>query len=120
MDPRVAGDDGAGLDGPPGPDRALGPGQADPDRMRAAVADYVREAHEAYVRAARLLSPAVQGRLPLFREPVLSVAAIGTRYLHLVATAEALGAGPRGDVASVDGESGPLHWRLHFYDPVVV
>jgi hypothetical protein len=88
--------------------------------MRAAVADYVREVHEAYVRQARLLPPAVQGRLPLLADAPLHVAAIGTRHLHLVATREALGGGPRGDVATVDGEAGPIRWRLHYYDPVVV
>jgi hypothetical protein len=88
--------------------------------MRTAVADYVREVHEAYVRQAHLLPPAVQGRLPLLDDAPLHVAAIGTRYLHLVATRESLGGGSRGDVATVDGEAGPVRWRLHYYDPVVV
>lgn len=91
-----------------------------PERMRAAVADYVREVHEAYVRQARLLPAAAQGRLPLLTGAPLHVAAIGTRHLHLVATREALGGGARGDVATVDGEAGPIRWRLHYYDPVVV
>lgn len=91
-----------------------------PARMRDAVADYVREVHDAYLRAALLQRPAVQGRLPLLAGEPLTVAAIGTRYLHLVATRESLGAGPRGDVAWVDGTAGPIVWRLHFFDPVVV
>jgi hypothetical protein len=88
--------------------------------MRDAVADYVREAHDAYLRAALLQRPAVQGRLPLLSGEALTVAAIGTRYLHLVATREALGGGPRGEIAFVDGAAGPISWRLHFFDPVVV
>jgi hypothetical protein len=88
--------------------------------MRDAVADYVREAHDAYLRAALLQRPAVQGRLPLLSGEPLTVAAIGTRYLHLVGTREALGAGPRGDIAWVDGAVGPISWRLHFFDPVVI
>ncbi|HWP63583.1 MAG TPA: hypothetical protein VNO86_08945, partial [Candidatus Binatia bacterium] len=69
----------------PGPER---PG---PERMRQAVADYVRTAHEAYVTAARTFPPAVQGRMPLFAIGPFSVAAVGTRHLHLVATREPLG-----------------------------
>lgn len=88
--------------------------------MRDAVADYVREAHDAYLRAALLQTPAVQGRLPLLSGDPLTVAAIGTRYLHLVATREGLGGGPRGEIAFVDGAAGPIRWRLHFFDPVVV
>ncbi|MEX1264374.1 MAG: hypothetical protein WEE66_10670 [Actinomycetota bacterium] len=88
--------------------------------MRDAVAEYVRAAHDAYVRAALLQSPAVQGRLPLLSGETLTIAAIGTHYLHLVATREALGAGPRGEIAFVDGATGPISWRLHFFDPVVV
>lgn len=91
-----------------------------PGQMRDVVADYVREAHEAYLRAALLQSPAVQGRLPLLSGEPLTIAAIGTRYLHLVATREALGSGPRGDIAWADGEVGPISWRLHFFDPVAV
>lgn len=93
---------------------------AGPDQMRDAVADYVREAHQAYVRAALLQSPAVQGRLPLLNGEPLTVAAIGTRYLHVVATREKLGPGAHGQIAWVDGAVGPISWRLHFFDPVVV
>jgi hypothetical protein len=108
--------EGTGVAGPDAaPDERRGP-----ERMRSAVADYVREVHAAYLRQARLLPPAVQGRLPLLDGAPLHVAAIGTRYLHLVATREALGGGSRGDVVTVDGEAGPIRWRLHYYDPVVV
>jgi hypothetical protein len=92
----------------------------DPGRMRDAVADYVREAHDAYLRAALIHNPAVQGRLPLLSGEPLTVAAIGSRFLHLVGTREALGGGSRGEIAVVDGDAGPIRWRLHFFDPVVV
>lgn len=88
--------------------------------MRDAVAAYIREAHDAYLRAAMLQTPAVQGRLPLLSGEPLAVAAIGARYLHLVGTRQALGAGRHADIAWVDGKVGPIAWRLHFFDPVVI
>lgn len=91
-----------------------------PDRMRRAVGDYVQAVHEAYVRQARMLPPAVQGRLPLMTAGAFSIAAVGTRYLHLIATREVLGSGTRGEVVHLDQEAVPLRWSLHFYDPVVM
>ncbi len=94
-----------------------------PDQMRQAVADYVRNVHEAYVRQASMLPPATQGRLPLFSLGPFSVAAVGTRFLHLVATREALGAvvaGSRGDAAQMEQAAPPLRWTLTFFDPVIL
>ncbi len=94
-----------------------------PDRMRRAVADYVAGVHEAYVRQASLLAPGAQGRLPLVAAGSFSVAAVGTRFLHLVATRDRLGttlAGTRGDAARIDGAAGPLSWTLAFFDAVVL
>lgn len=94
-----------------------------PERMRQAVADYVRWVHEAYVTAARTFPPGVQGRMPLLVGGPFSVAAVGTRHLHLVATREALGdaaATGRGPVVAVEGEAPPLRWTIHFFDPVVL
>ncbi len=91
-----------------------------PERMRSAVAEYVREVHAAYLRTIGAHSAAVQGRMPLLAPEPLSVAAIGARYLHLVATRERLGDGPRGPIASVAGTAGPIRWTVHFYDPSVV
>ncbi len=91
-----------------------------PDRMRAAVADYVAAVQRAYVREARFLAPAAQGRLPLMFVGKFHIAAVGLRNLHLVATTEVLGAGSRGDVVALDQEVPPLAWTLHFYDPVVL
>lgn len=90
-----------------------------PERMRRAVADYVQAVHTAYVRAARLLPPAVQGRLALMSARSFSVAAVGARHLHVVATTERL-EGPSGREAEVQGEAPPLAWTLRFYDPVVI
>lgn len=90
-----------------------------PERMRRAVADYVQAVHAAYLRAARLLPPAVQGRLALMSARTFSVAAVGTRHLHVVATSERL-EGPSGREAEVEGQAPPLGWTLRFYDPVVI
>ncbi len=98
---------------------ALNPNNG-PERMRSAVAEYVREVHAAYLRTIAAHSAAVQGRMPLLAPEPLSIAAIGARYLHLVATRERLGDGPRGPIASVAGEAGPIRWTVHFYDPSVV
>lgn len=102
--------------GTAGPDPEPLPG---PERMRRAVADYVASLHGAYVRAARLLPPAVQGRLALMAVRDFSVAAVGVRHLHLVATTERL-EGPSGREAEIRGEAPPLGWTLRFYDPVVI
>lgn len=92
---------------------------AAPERMRKAVADYVRACHAAYLRHAELLSPAVRGRLPLIAAGRFTVAAVGARYLHIVGTAERLESSS-GREAAVEGDVGPLRWTLRFYDPVVL
>jgi hypothetical protein len=91
-----------------------------PDRMREAVAEYVAAVHRAYVRQGRLLTPAAQGRLPLMGAGRFHIAAVGVRNLHLIATAEPLGTGSRGEVVALDQEAPPLAWTLRFYDPVVL
>lgn len=88
--------------------------------MRVAVAEYVAGLHQAYVRSVRTLSPAAQGRMPLIVAGEFTVAAVGTRFLHLVATHEALGEGARGRIAAVEGEAEGLRWRLRFYDASVL
>lgn len=90
-----------------------------PEQMRDAVAGYVQELHRAYVDQARMFPPAVQGAMPLLRGGPLTVAAVATRNLHLLATREPLGPlhGPEVAVtASLDG----LSWELRFYDSVVL
>ncbi len=68
----------------------------DPERMRAAVADYVTALHRSYLAQADMFPPAVRGAMPLLAggQPEgskLHVAAVGARNLHLLATREGLG-----------------------------
>ena len=63
----------------------------DPERMRAAVADYVTALHQAYLAQADTFPPAVRGAMPLLTGGPLNVAAVGARNLHLLATREGLG-----------------------------
>jgi len=94
----------------------------DPERMRAAVADYVTALHGAYLAQAETFPPAVRGAMPLLtggpRGSRLHVAAVGARNLHLLATREGLGP-LRGQEVAVDGSLPGLDWTLRFYDPVV-
>jgi hypothetical protein len=92
---------------------------ADPLDMRAAVAEYVTALHRAYLAQADTFPPAVRGRMPLLAGGPLTVAAIGARNLHLIATREGLGP-LRGQEVSVPGSLPGLDWSLRFYDPVVV
>jgi hypothetical protein len=91
---------------------------ADPLDMRAAVAEYVTALHRAYLAQADTFPPAVRGRMPLLAGGI-TVAAIGARNLHLLATRESLGP-LRGQEVSVPGSLPGLDWSLRFYDPVVV
>lgn len=93
--------------------------QAGADQMRRAVAQFIAAVHSSYVREAGVLSPAARARLPLFSAGRFSVAAVGTRYLHVIATAEDL-APPGGADARVEGGHAPLSWVVRFYDPVVL
>lgn len=90
-----------------------------PEAMRAAVAGYVQEIHRAYVDQAATFTPGVRGRMPLLTAGRLTVVAAAARNLHLLATAEQLGA-PRGQEVAVPGEYAGLAWELRFYDPVVL
>ena len=92
---------------------------ADPMAMRKAVASYVEGIHRAYLTQAATFPPAVQGRLPLLSAGRLTVAAVGARNLHVLATGEALGP-LRGQEVELTGELEGLAWTLRFYDPVVV
>ena len=90
----------------------------DPERMRAAVADYVTALHRAYLATADTFPPAVRGAMPLLTGGPLQVAAVGARNLHLLATREELGP-LRGQEVAVEGSLPGLDWTLRFYDPVV-
>ncbi|MBI1351501.1 MAG: hypothetical protein GC156_10315 [Actinomycetales bacterium] len=90
-----------------------------PEAMRAALTGYVRAVHQAYLEVADALPPGDRGRLPLLTTDRLTVAAIGTRYLHVLATADPFAA-PTGHEVEIVDEMGPLHWRLRFFDPLLV
>lgn len=92
---------------------------AGPEAMRAAMASYVAAVHGAYLDAVAVLPPADRARLPLLRADEITVAAVGTRYLHVVATADPLPS-PQGQEVEVVEAIGDLRWRLRFYDPVIV
>lgn len=90
-----------------------------PEDMRRAVAGYVQEIHRAYLDQAKTFRPGVRGRMPLLTVPSLTVAAVGTRNLHLLATAEGLGP-PQGQEVELETELEGLRWTLRFFDPVVL
>ncbi|RTL67677.1 MAG: hypothetical protein EKK42_12675 [Pseudonocardiaceae bacterium] len=91
-----------------------------PETMRAAVADYVTALHRAYLAQADTFAPAVRGAMPLLAGgPPITVAAVGVRNLHVLATREGLGP-LRGQEVEVPGTLDGLTWTLRFYDPVVV
>ena len=92
--------------------------QAGPEQMRAAMAEYVRAVHQAYVDAAGELPPGDRARLPLFAGDRFTVVVAGTRYLHVLGTHEPLPA-PVGQEVSIDDQLDDLTWTVRFYDPVV-
>lgn len=90
-----------------------------PEAMRAAMAAYVRGLHQAYLDAADLLTPGDRARMPLISADEVTVAAIGTRVLHVIATTQALPA-PRGQEVGITDALEDLQWTLRFYDPVII
>lgn len=90
-----------------------------PEDMRSVVAGYVHEIHRAYVDQAATFSPALRGRMPVMSAAHFTVAAVGVRYLHLLATTEPLGP-LRGPEVALDEDYRGVSWQLRFYDPVVI
>jgi len=90
-----------------------------PEQMRAAVAHYVEEIHRAYVAQAMTFPAAVRGQMPLLEPGPLTVAAVGARHLHLLATRDSLGPVREPEV-EIPGSLEGLSWTLRFYDPVVL
>jgi hypothetical protein len=86
--------------------------------MRQAMANYVRVLHQSYLSQAKLQPPAVRGRMPLVGVPFTVVAA-GVRNLHVIATREDMGV-PSGPEVELEEELNGLHWKLRFFDPVVL
>lgn len=87
--------------------------------MRQAMASYVRGIHHSYLEASSTLAPADRGRLPLLVPDAITVAAVGTRVLHIIGTAERLPA-PQGPEVEVSESLDDLRWTLRFFDPVVI
>lgn len=92
--------------------------EATPEQMRSAMADYVRAVHQAYLDAAGALPPGDRARLPLFSAEPFTVAVVGTRYLHVLGTTDALPA-PVGPEIRIEDQLEDLRWTVRFYDPVV-
>ena len=90
-----------------------------PEEMRQAMAAYVRGIHQAYVDAAALLPPAERGRMPLLTADDITVAAVGTRVLHVIGTTERMPA-PQGPEVVLPDSIDDLRWSLRFFDPVVL
>lgn len=95
------------------------PRQPKPEDMRTAVAGYVQEIHRAYVDQAATFLPGVRGQMPLMQAGRFSVAAVGARNLHILATTEDLGP-LSGQEVSMEAELGGVSWELRFFDPVVL
>jgi hypothetical protein len=87
--------------------------------MREAVAHYVSEIHRAYIAQAMTFPAAVRGGMPLLAPGPLTVAAVGVRNLHLLATRDLLGP-VRGPEVEIPGSVEGLSWTLRFFDPVVL
>lgn len=101
------------------PRMAEGPRTLDgPEQMRSAMADYVRALHRAYLDAGASLPPGDRARLPLLQAQSLTVAAVGTRYLHVIGTTDALPA-PVGPEIGIADRIDDIDWTLRFFDPVV-
>jgi hypothetical protein len=94
-------------------------GEASPESMRSAMAEYVSAVHRAYLDASEGLSPGERARLPLVAAGHFTVAAVGTRNLHVIATVDELPP-PTGQEIAIPGTAGELVWTLRFFDPVVV
>jgi len=90
-----------------------------PEQMRAAVAQYVEEIHRAYVAQAMTFPAAVRGRMPLLAPGPLTVAAVGARNLHVLATRDLLGP-VRSPEVELSGSVEGLSWTLRFFDSVVL
>ena len=56
--------------------------------------------------------------MPLLQAQSLTVAAVGTRYLHVIGTTDPLPA-PIGPEVGIDDHLDDIEWTLRFFDPVV-
>jgi hypothetical protein len=90
----------------------------DPEQMRSAMSAYVKAVHQAYLDAAASLPPGDRARLPLAGVDEFTVLAVGSRYLHVLATTDPLPE-PEGQEVSVQDALGNMRWQLRFFDPIV-
>lgn len=89
-----------------------------PEQMRAVMTAYVRAMHKAYLDATEPMTLGDRARLPLLAPDRFIVAAIGTRYLHVLGTTQSLPA-PTGQEIQLDDSLGDLRWSLRFFDPLI-
>jgi hypothetical protein len=87
--------------------------------MRRAAAQFIAAVHASYLGESTALTPAARARLPLLSAGPFSVGAVGTRYLHVVASTEDLAPLGPGE-ASIEDSRASLSWVTRFYDPVVL
>lgn len=90
----------------------------DPEQMRLAMTAYVRAVHQAYLDAAATLPPGDRARLPLAGADEFTVLAVGSRYLHVLATTDRLPA-PEGVEVCIEDSLSSIRWTLRFFDPVI-
>ncbi|HEX3337303.1 MAG TPA: hypothetical protein VHS54_12645 [Jatrophihabitans sp.] len=90
-----------------------------PEQMRAAVAAYVHKIHRAYVDQAMTFACAIRGRMALINAGPFTVAALGARNLHLLATIDSLGRIREPELA-VEHAGGGVTWQVRFCDPAVL
>lgn len=102
---------------PETPRRAPDPGA--PEALRAALAGFVRALHRSYLDVGDQLAPADRARLPLVAAGRVTVAAVATTHLHVVAATQDQAA-PVGPELEVDDALPGLAWSLRFVDPVVL
>jgi len=107
-------DNGYATPGTPG----VGDGAQSPEGMRAAMAGYVRQVHQAYLSTGAGQPPAVRSRMRLLGDG-LTVVAAAARNLHVIATDEQLAPVSDAEIV-VEDELGGMAWTLRFLDPVVL
>jgi hypothetical protein len=90
-----------------------------PEHMRAAMSDYIRATHQAYIEASSHLPPADRQRLPLYSSNGFTVAAVGARNLHVIGTTEKL-PNPQGHEVAITDQIGDVQWVVRFFDPTVI
>ena len=92
---------------------------ASPEALREALAGYVRALHQAYLDAAAELPPLRRHRLPLLDSTAFTVAIVGTRHLHLLASLDHFPE-PVGPEVAIAEHLPDMNWTTRFYDPLIL